>query len=175
QGTNLSHAVDLPVAQLDLDVFQSDGQLAPSVATNTLTQRITQQSLVQGQLVQILEFIIGAPRQEIDFYATNMSNTQVPEVTQWGARVLQLLQHTERQEADRQLRPPLLTINALASGFQLQALEFQELGILTIQHILDGNLIEALIDTVSELVLVIRQAERADMERIRLFSGIYAH
>ncbi|KAA6357573.1 MAG: hypothetical protein EZS28_046900, partial [Streblomastix strix] len=55
QGTNSSHAVDLPVAQLDLDVFQSDRQLAPTVATNALIQRTTPLPLVQGQLVQILE------------------------------------------------------------------------------------------------------------------------
>ncbi|KAA6312654.1 MAG: hypothetical protein EZS28_055889 [Streblomastix strix] len=69
--------------------------------------------------------------------------------------------------ADRQLLPPLQTIDALASGFQLQALQFWELGILTIQHILEGNLTEALIDTVSGLVLALRQAERTNMVRIR--------
>ncbi|KAA6404047.1 MAG: hypothetical protein EZS28_000425 [Streblomastix strix] len=175
QGTNSSHAVDLPIAQLDLDVFQSDRQLAPTVATNALIQRTTPLPLVQGQLVQILEGITGAPLQETDFYATNMSNTQVLEVMQRAARTPQLLQHTEIPAADRQLLPPLQTIDALASGFQLQALQFWELGILTIQHILEGNLTEALIDTVSGLVLALRQAERTNMVRIRLFSGINTH
>ncbi|KAA6393334.1 MAG: hypothetical protein EZS28_011138 [Streblomastix strix] len=175
QGTNSSHAVDLPVAQLDLDVFQSERQLAPTVATNALIQRTTPLPLVQGQLVQILEGITGVPLQETDFYATNMSNTQVLEVMQRAARAPQLLQPTEIPAADRQLLPPLWTIDALASGFQLQALQFWELGILTIQHILEGNLTEAVIDTVSGLVLALRQAERANTTRIKLFSGINAH
>ncbi|KAA6355297.1 MAG: hypothetical protein EZS28_049176, partial [Streblomastix strix] len=122
--------------------------------------------------MQILEGITGAPLQETDFYATNMSNTQVLEVIQRAARAPQLLQHTEIPAADKQLLPPLQTIDALAPGFQLQALEFWELGILTIQHILEGNFTEALIDTVSELVLALKQAERANMARIRFFSGI---
>ncbi|KAA6354478.1 MAG: hypothetical protein EZS28_049995, partial [Streblomastix strix] len=126
-------------------------------------------------LVQILEGIIEAPLQETDFYATNMSNTQVLEVKQRAARAPQLFQLTEIPAADRQLLLPLQTIYALASGFKLQALELQVLSILTIQHILEGNLTEALIDTVSELVLALRQAERANMVRIRLFSGINAH
>ncbi|KAA6376454.1 MAG: hypothetical protein EZS28_028018, partial [Streblomastix strix] len=45
----------------------------------------------------------------------------------------------------------------------------------TIQQILESNLTEAVIDTVSGLVLALRQAERANMARIRLFSGINAH
>ncbi|KAA6361390.1 MAG: hypothetical protein EZS28_043083, partial [Streblomastix strix] len=167
--------ITVPVAQLDLDVFQSDRQLAPTEATNALIQRTTPLPLVQGQLVQIPKGITGAPLQETDFYATNMSNTQVLEVMQRAARAPQLLQHTEIPAVDKQLLPPLHTIDALASGFQLQALQFWELGILTIQHILEGNLTEAVIDTVSGLVLALRQAERANMARIRLFSGINAH
>ncbi|KAA6396717.1 MAG: hypothetical protein EZS28_007754 [Streblomastix strix] len=85
QGTNSSRAVDLLVAQLDLDVFQSERQLAPTVATNALIQRTTPLPLVQGQLVQILEGITGATLQETDFYATNLSNMQVLEVMQRAA------------------------------------------------------------------------------------------
>ncbi|KAA6363581.1 MAG: hypothetical protein EZS28_040892 [Streblomastix strix] len=99
----------------------------------------------------------------------------VLEVIQCAARAPQLLQHTEIPAADKQLLPPLQTIDALASGFQLQTLQFWELGILTIQHILEGNLTEAVIDTVSGLVLALRQAERANMAIIRLFSMINAH
>ncbi|KAA6363035.1 MAG: hypothetical protein EZS28_041439 [Streblomastix strix] len=62
-------------------------------------------------------------------------------------------------------------IDALASGFQLQALQFWELGILTIQHILESNLSEAVIEIVSGLVLALRQAERANIARIGLFLG----
>ncbi|KAA6388261.1 MAG: hypothetical protein EZS28_016213 [Streblomastix strix] len=174
QGTNSNHAVDMHVSQLDLDVFQSDRQLAPTVATNALIQRTAPLSLVQGQLVQILEGITRAPLQETDFYATNMPNKQVLEVMQRAARAPQLLQHTEIPAADKQLLPPLHTIDALASGFQLQTLQFWEIGILTIQHILEGNLI-VVIDTVSGLVLALRQAERANMARIRLFSMINAY
>ncbi|KAA6354543.1 MAG: hypothetical protein EZS28_049931 [Streblomastix strix] len=95
-----------------------------------------------------------------------MSNSQVLEITQRAARAPQLFQLTEIPAADRQLLPPLQTIDELASGFQLQALEFHELGILTIQYILEDNLTQALIDTVSELVLALRQAERANMAKM---------
>ncbi|KAA6357026.1 MAG: hypothetical protein EZS28_047447, partial [Streblomastix strix] len=144
QGTNSSHAVDLPVAQLDLDVFQTNRQLEPTVATNALIQRTTPLPLVQGQLVQILEGITGASLQETDFYATNMSNTQVLEVMQRATLVPQLLQHTNIPAADRQILLPLQSIDVLTPGFQLQAQEFREIGILTKQHIQVTNLIEAL-------------------------------
>ncbi|KAA6379588.1 MAG: hypothetical protein EZS28_024886 [Streblomastix strix] len=140
--------------------------------TNAFIQRTTPLSLVQGQLMQIMEGITGAPLQEIDFQATNISNTQVLEETQRAARAPQLLQHTETPAADTQFLSSLQTINGLASGFYLQALQFWELGILTISHMLEGNLAETLIDTVSELVLALRQAERANVAEIRLFSGI---
>ncbi|KAA6394908.1 MAG: hypothetical protein EZS28_009562 [Streblomastix strix] len=104
-----------------------------------------------------------------------MSNTHVLEVMQRAARVRQLLQLMEIPAADRQLLPLLQTIDALASGFQLQAQEFWELGLLTIYHILEDNLTEALIDTVSELVLALRQVEYANMARIKLLSGIITH
>ncbi|KAA6396716.1 MAG: hypothetical protein EZS28_007753 [Streblomastix strix] len=77
--------------------------------------------------------------------------------------------------ADRQLLPPLQKIDALASGFQLQVLQLWELSKLTTQHILEGNLTEAVIGTVSGLVLALRLAESANMARIILFSGINAH
>ncbi|KAA6309359.1 MAG: hypothetical protein EZS28_056528, partial [Streblomastix strix] len=66
---------------------------------------------------QILEGIIGTLLQETDFYATNISNTQVLEVMQLAARASQHLQHTEIPAADRQFLPPLQTMDALASGF----------------------------------------------------------
>ncbi|KAA6391959.1 MAG: hypothetical protein EZS28_012515 [Streblomastix strix] len=146
----------------------------------------TQQTLTQGtdsslageqpieQLdldVRILESIPGASMHEINFYATNMSNTQVQEVTQRAAQAPQLLQHTKISAADRQLLPPFLTIDTHASGIQQQSLEFLELGILTILYILEGNLTEALIDIVFGLVLALRQEERANMTTIRLFLG----
>ncbi|KAA6378670.1 MAG: hypothetical protein EZS28_025805 [Streblomastix strix] len=121
QGTNSSKIVDLYIAQLDLDVFQSDRQLTPTVATNALIQRTTQLSLIKGQLVQILEGITGAPLQETDFYATNMSNIQVLEVMQLAARTSQLLQHMEIPAADRQLMPPLYMIEVLVSSLGPQA------------------------------------------------------
>ncbi|KAA6382976.1 MAG: hypothetical protein EZS28_021497 [Streblomastix strix] len=144
-GINSSHAVDLPVAQLDLDVFQSDQQLVPTVVNNALRQRTTPLPLVQGQLLQILEGITGASLQEQDFYATNMSNSQVLEIIQRAARAPQLLQHMEIPATDKQLLSPLQTIDALAS---------------------EGNLTEALIDTVPELILTLMQAERANMAKI---------
>ncbi|KAA6394423.1 MAG: hypothetical protein EZS28_010047 [Streblomastix strix] len=150
-------------------------QFTSVVASNALIQRTIPLPLVQGQLVKILEGITGALLQETDFYATNMSNMQVLEVIQRDARASQLLQLTKISAADRQFIPLLQTIDALASGFQLQALEFQRLCTLTIQHILESNLIETLIETVYELVLALRQAVRANMARIRLFSGILAH
>ncbi|KAA6380875.1 MAG: hypothetical protein EZS28_023595 [Streblomastix strix] len=159
----------MPAAQLDLDVFQSDRQLAPTVATNALIQRTTPLTVIQGQPVQILECISGASLQETDFYAIDMSNACFLEVIQRETRAPQLLQHTGIPAADRQHLLPLKTIDVLASGFQLQALEFWELGILAIYHILEGNLIETLIDTISELVQALRQAERTNLARIRLF------
>ncbi|KAA6360489.1 MAG: hypothetical protein EZS28_043984 [Streblomastix strix] len=166
KGTSSSHLVDISIAQLDLDVFQSQKQFAPTVATNSLILRTTQLPHIYGQLMQILEGITGASLQKTDFYATNMSDTQVLEVIQRAARALQLLQHTEIPAADRQLLLPLQTMDALASGFQVQVLEFWELGLLTIQQILEGNLTDALINIVSELILALRQAERANMARI---------
>ncbi|KAA6379060.1 MAG: hypothetical protein EZS28_025414 [Streblomastix strix] len=165
----------MPIAQLDLDVFQSDRQLTSTVATNALIQRTTLLPIVYRQLVQILECITGESLQETDFYATYMSNMQVLEVMQRAARAPQLLIHTEIPAANRQLLLPLQTIDTLASGFQLQALEFSDLYILTIQHILECNLIEALTNIVSKLVLALRQVERSNMARISLFSGINAH
>ncbi|KAA6385852.1 MAG: hypothetical protein EZS28_018621, partial [Streblomastix strix] len=126
-GTNSSHAVDLPAEQLDLDVFQSDRQLAPTVAINALIQRATPLPIVYGQLVQILKCITRAPLQETDFYATNMSNTQVLEMKQGATQAPKLLQHTNILAVDRQLLPPLQTTDALAIGFYLQAPEFCEL------------------------------------------------
>ncbi|KAA6377801.1 MAG: hypothetical protein EZS28_026672 [Streblomastix strix] len=161
------HEVDLPVVQLDLDVFQSDRRLESTVDTNTLIQRTTPLPLVQRQLVQVLEGINGAQIQETDFYSTNMANTQVLQVMQRDARALQLLQHAEISAADRQLLPPLQTIDALASGFQLQALEFWELCLLSIQHILEISLTEALIDTVSELALAIRWKQQLSDEPLQ--------
>ncbi|KAA6357940.1 MAG: hypothetical protein EZS28_046533, partial [Streblomastix strix] len=125
--------------------------------------------------MQILKGITRASLQDTDFNATNMSNTLVLDMIQRATWFPQLLQNTDILAADRQLMPPLQTIDALASGFYLQAQEFWELGILTIQHILVGKLTESLIDTVSGLVISLRQAERANMARIRLFSGINAH
>ncbi|KAA6392033.1 MAG: hypothetical protein EZS28_012442 [Streblomastix strix] len=136
-GTNLSHAVDLPVAQLDLDIFQSDRQLAPTVVTNALIQRTTPLPLVQGQLVQLLECITRASQLQTDFIETSMSNIQVLEVMQRAARAPQLIQHTEIPATDRQLLPSFQLIVALTSGFQLQALEFWELSKLNISHILE--------------------------------------
>ncbi|KAA6370665.1 MAG: hypothetical protein EZS28_033810 [Streblomastix strix] len=171
QGTNTSHAVELPVAQLDLDVLQSDRQLTPIVATNALIQSTTRLPFVQGQLAQILKVITGASLQETDFYATNMSNTQVLEVMQCVARSRSFYNTRKyQQQIDnscchfrRQTRSPQV--------FQLQALEFWELGKFTIQHIMEGNLTETLIDTVSELVLALRQAERTNLAIIGLFLG----
>ncbi|KAA6387661.1 MAG: hypothetical protein EZS28_016814 [Streblomastix strix] len=81
QRTNSSHAVDLTVAQLDLDVCHSDRQLAPTVATNALIQSTTPLPLVQGQLMQILEGVTGASLQETDFYAINISRLTTPAAT----------------------------------------------------------------------------------------------
>ncbi|KAA6384576.1 MAG: hypothetical protein EZS28_019898 [Streblomastix strix] len=128
QGTNSSHTVDLIVMQLYLVVFQSDRQLAPTIATNALIQCTILLPLVYGQLVQILEGITVALLQETDFQAKIMSYTQVLEEMQRAARAPQLLQYTEIPAADRQLLPPLQTLEVLASGFQLQDLEFWELG-----------------------------------------------
>ncbi|KAA6371460.1 MAG: hypothetical protein EZS28_033013, partial [Streblomastix strix] len=125
--------------------------------------------------MQILKGITRASLQDTDFYATNMSNTLVLDMIQRATWFPQLLQNTDILAADRQLMPPLQMIDTLASGFYLQAQEFWELGILTIQHILEGKLTESLIDTVSELVISLIQAERANMTRIRLFSGKSAH
>ncbi|KAA6363034.1 MAG: hypothetical protein EZS28_041438 [Streblomastix strix] len=93
-------AVDQPIVQLTLDVFQTDRQLTPTVATNALIQRTTPLPLIQGQLVQILEGITGAPLQETDFEVTNMSNTQVLEIMQRATWAPQLFQHTEIPAAD---------------------------------------------------------------------------
>ncbi|KAA6392828.1 MAG: hypothetical protein EZS28_011643 [Streblomastix strix] len=57
--------------------------------------------------------ITGAPLLETDFYATNMSNTQVLEVIHRATRATQLLQLMEIPAVDRQLLPPLQTIDAL--------------------------------------------------------------
>ncbi|KAA6374459.1 MAG: hypothetical protein EZS28_030015 [Streblomastix strix] len=159
QGTNSSHAVDLTIVQQDLDIYQYNRQLAPTIATNALIQRTQPLPIVYGQLVQILKVITGEPLQETDFYATNMSNTQVLEMKQQVTQAAKLLQHTNILVVDRQLLPPLQTTDALAIKFYLQAPEFCELGTQTIQHILEGKLIEALIYTVSELVLSFRQAD----------------
>ncbi|KAA6393089.1 MAG: hypothetical protein EZS28_011385 [Streblomastix strix] len=147
--TKSSYTVELPFAQLDLDVFQSDRQLTPTVTINVLIQHTTPLPLIQGQLVQILEGITQASLQETEFNAANMQNTQVLEIIQLAARAPQHLQQTEIPAADRQHRRPLSTIDSLAS--------------------------ETLIDTVSELVLALRQVERANMAKIKLFSGINFH
>ncbi|KAA6401066.1 MAG: hypothetical protein EZS28_003405 [Streblomastix strix] len=136
---------------------------------NALMQRTAPLSLLQRQLGQILEGITGEPLQETYLYASNMSNTLVLEVIQRQAQVSQLLQHMEIPAADRPLLLLVWTIDALASGFQLQLVEFCELVILTIQRMLEGNLTEALIVTVSELVLAIGQAKSTNMEKIRPF------
>ncbi|KAA6367667.1 MAG: hypothetical protein EZS28_036807 [Streblomastix strix] len=89
----------------------------------TIFRRIS----VRLTLGQIQEGITKASLQETDFYATNVSNTQVLEVVQHAARASQLLQYTNIPAANRQLLPSLWTIDALASGFQFRALEFYEL------------------------------------------------
>ncbi|KAA6361934.1 MAG: hypothetical protein EZS28_042538 [Streblomastix strix] len=68
-------------------------------------------------------------------------------------------------EADRQLLPPLSTQDICASGFKLQVPEFRELGKLTIQFFLEGNLFESLIESVSRLVQALSQAECANLGR----------
>ncbi|KAA6379420.1 MAG: hypothetical protein EZS28_025054 [Streblomastix strix] len=171
-GANSSHTVDLPVAQLDLDVFKSDRQLAPTVATCAQIQCTASLPLVQRQIAQILEGTIQTSLQETDFYATNTPNTQVLEVIQRATRVPLLLQHTEKPTADIQLLPPHSTIDSYSSSFQLLALQFQELGLLTVQRIFEGNLSEALNNVVSAIVLAFRQTERTNITRIRLFSRI---
>ncbi|KAA6399996.1 MAG: hypothetical protein EZS28_004472 [Streblomastix strix] len=76
QGTNSNPAVDLLFAQLNIDVFQSDQQLTPTITTNALILHTALLQLVLGQLVQILQGITGASLQKTDFYATNLSNMQ---------------------------------------------------------------------------------------------------
>ncbi|KAA6397976.1 MAG: hypothetical protein EZS28_006502 [Streblomastix strix] len=141
----------------------------PSVATNALIKCKTQLSLIQIKLGKILEGISGAQLQKTDFFVTDMLKKQFQELIQRAAWVVQLFQRTEIPTADLQLQPPLCAIIALGEGLKLQAFVLQELGMLTIYYVFVGNLKEALTDTIPEQVLILRQAERANMARIRFF------
>ncbi|KAA6404122.1 MAG: hypothetical protein EZS28_000350 [Streblomastix strix] len=65
QGTNSSHTVDLPLAQLNLDVFHSVRQFAPTVGINATIQHTKPQSFIQGYLMQVMEGFIGASLLEL--------------------------------------------------------------------------------------------------------------
>ncbi|KAA6403068.1 MAG: hypothetical protein EZS28_001400 [Streblomastix strix] len=96
-------------------------------------------------------------------------------VKQCATGVPQLFQHMEIPVAERKLLHPLQMIDSLPLCSQLQLLQFKVLDILIVGNILEGNLSEAVVDTVTGLALDIRSTERANKARIWPFSAINAH
>ncbi|KAA6365470.1 MAG: hypothetical protein EZS28_039004 [Streblomastix strix] len=101
--------------------------------TNALIQRTTPLPLVQGQLMQILEGMTIASQQEIDFYAIDMSNTQVLEEIQCTARASQIF--STYGDTSSRSTTPAATLNDRGAPFRFLVTNIGVLGVWYTNHL----------------------------------------
>ncbi|KAA6391588.1 MAG: hypothetical protein EZS28_012887 [Streblomastix strix] len=155
----------------DTIVFASEREITVTDADAGPALRTPPMQEIQFLIMKFMELLTGRNAFAIDFWANPIAKAQIRD---FKARTLQASEVTRHAEV-----PPHQVLNNAANsrvdGY-IQNLQFQiqmlyKLTILLIQHVLEGNTKETLIDLVGMCVALLSFAERSTYIRIQMKEG----
>ncbi|KAA6382535.1 MAG: hypothetical protein EZS28_021939 [Streblomastix strix] len=155
----------------DINVFASDREITVTDADAGPALRTPPMQEIQYFIMRFMELLTGRNAFAIDFWANPTAQAQIRD---YKARTLHAPEVTRHAEV-----PPHQILNIAANSrvdgyiqnLQFQILMLYKLTILSIQHVLDGNTKETLIDIVGMCAALLRFAERQTYIRIQMKEG----
>ncbi|KAA6377007.1 MAG: hypothetical protein EZS28_027466, partial [Streblomastix strix] len=155
----------------DTNVFASDREITVTDADAGPALRTPPMQEIQYFIMRFMELLTGRNAFAIDFWANPIAQAQIRD---YKARTLHAPEVTRHAEV-----PPHQILNNAANSrvdgyiqnLQFQILMLYKLTILSIQHVLEGNTKETLIDLVGMCAALLRFAERSTYIRIQMKEG----
>ncbi|KAA6372954.1 MAG: hypothetical protein EZS28_031518, partial [Streblomastix strix] len=155
----------------DTNVFASDREITVTDADAGPALRTPPMQEIQFFIMRFMELLTGRNAFAIDFWANPIAQAQIRD---YKARTLHAPEVTRHAEV-----PPHQVLNNAANSrvdgyiqnLQFQILMLYKLTILSIQHVLEGNTKETLIDLVGMCAALLRFAERSTYIRIQMKEG----
>ncbi|KAA6402456.1 MAG: hypothetical protein EZS28_002016 [Streblomastix strix] len=155
----------------DTNVFASDREITVTDADAGPALRTPPMLEIQYFIMRLMELLTGCNAFAIDLWANPIAQAQIQNYVARAMHVPEVTRYAE-------ISPHQILINAANSRIDryIQNLWFQilmlyKLTILSIQHVLDGNTKETLIDLVGMCAALLRFAERQTYIRIQMKEG----
>ncbi|KAA6393724.1 MAG: hypothetical protein EZS28_010747 [Streblomastix strix] len=153
------------------NVFASDREITVTDAVAGPALRTPPMQEIQFFIIRFMELLTGRNAFAIDFWANLIAQAQIRD---YKARTLHAPEVTRHAEV-----PPHQVLNNAANSrvdgyiqnLQFQILMLYKLTILSIQHVLEGNTKETLIDLVGMCAALLRFAERSTYIQIQMKDG----
>ncbi|KAA6373743.1 MAG: hypothetical protein EZS28_030729, partial [Streblomastix strix] len=155
----------------DTNVFASDREITVTDADAGPALRTSPKQEIQFFIMRFMELLIERNAFAKDFWANPIAQAQIRD---YKTRILHAPEVTRHAEV-----PPHQVLNNAANSrvdgyiqnMQFQILMLYKLTILSIQHVLEGNTKESLIDLVGMCAALLRFAERSTYIRIQMKEG----
>ncbi|KAA6403398.1 MAG: hypothetical protein EZS28_001080 [Streblomastix strix] len=155
----------------DTNVFASDREIAVTDADTGPALKTLPMQEIQFFIMRFMELLTGRNAFAINFWANPIAQMQIRDYKARTLHAPEVTRHAEVPSHQVLNKAANSRVDGYIQNLLFQILMLYKLTILSIQHVLEGNTKETLIDLVCMCVALLRFAERSTYIRIQMKEG----